>query len=98
MINNLAATSHTRRAYDHRIREQVIRIGTRCLPCGSSWRTWAPTVQAKNARTQRMRLEWLIDLNRFQFGVQSFIFAAGLTNPAEIALARSASPAGISDS
>jgi hypothetical protein len=32
MINNLAATSHTRRAYDHRIREQVIRIGTRCLP------------------------------------------------------------------
>jgi hypothetical protein len=32
MINSLAAMSQTRRAYDHRIREQVVRTGIRCLP------------------------------------------------------------------
>ena len=32
MTNNLAATSQTRRAYDHRLREQVCRTGKRCLP------------------------------------------------------------------
>ncbi len=32
MIDNLAAMSQTRRAYDHRLREHAIRSGTRCLP------------------------------------------------------------------
>ena len=32
MINILTAASQTRRVYDHRIREQVVRTGIRCLP------------------------------------------------------------------
>jgi hypothetical protein len=32
MINNLTAMSQTRRVYDHRMREQVVRTGIRCLP------------------------------------------------------------------
>ena len=32
MMNTLTATPRTRRAYDHRLREQVIRGGARCLP------------------------------------------------------------------
>jgi hypothetical protein len=32
MINTLTAASQTRRVYDHRIREQVVRTGIRCLP------------------------------------------------------------------
>ena len=32
MINTLPAASQTRRVYDHRIREQVLRTGIRCLP------------------------------------------------------------------
>ena len=32
MMNTLTAAPRTRRAYDHRLREQVIRSGPRCLP------------------------------------------------------------------
>jgi hypothetical protein len=32
MMNTLTAAPRTRRAYDHRLREQVIRSGARCLP------------------------------------------------------------------
>jgi hypothetical protein len=32
MMNTLTATPRTRYAYDHRLREQVVRTGTRCLP------------------------------------------------------------------
>jgi hypothetical protein len=32
MMNTLTVTPRTRRTYDHRLREQVIRSGARCLP------------------------------------------------------------------
>ncbi len=35
MASDLVATSQTRRAYDHRLREQVCRTGKRCLPLQS---------------------------------------------------------------
>jgi hypothetical protein len=32
MLNTATTTSRTRCAYDHRLRDQVVRSGTRCLP------------------------------------------------------------------
>jgi hypothetical protein len=32
MMNTLTATPRTRHAYDHRLRDHVVRTGTRCLP------------------------------------------------------------------
>jgi hypothetical protein len=32
MMNTLTAMPRTRHAYDHRLRDHVVRTGTRCLP------------------------------------------------------------------
>jgi hypothetical protein len=74
MINNLTATSQTRRVYDHRVREQVIRIGIRCLPRRLAGKT---KEFPKNATQRLSRTSGAsrIGVQRIQRGIAAFLRA-----------------------